>query len=117
MSQEIIPRKLHVSFWITNEYVKCNFGKLNPEKYVYATEMTFCGKLIPKTDIYVCNLFWLECIGPDFPTIERTVRPPSFDKALHDAAICSHYIGTNNFFEVTFDLQSFGVGGVGAWNR
>ena len=33
-----------------------------PETYFLVTAMQMFGKLIPITNIYVCNIFWLECM-------------------------------------------------------
>ena len=94
-SKKLIPKTLvHVILWITNEYVICNFGEVNSRKRFSSNwNVIFFGKLIPKTKLYVCNLFWLECNSariytqwlPDFPVIFWEIIPEKYYPQIEGA--------------------------------
>ena len=47
--RKIIPRQsLHVIFWITNEYVKCNFGEINSRKICLCNWNVILGEINSK---------------------------------------------------------------------
>ena len=59
------------------------FGKIIPVILFYVTEMSIFRKIIPKTNIYVCNLFWPECKGAKITAPARQKMSLNYPQIVH----------------------------------
>ena len=62
-SKKLIPKQFfHVILWITNEHVIRSFREINSREIFSCNWNVMFGEInFPKTKIYACNIFWLEC--------------------------------------------------------
>ena len=134
-SKKIIPKQFSMYFSgsQTNTWYVI-FGKLIPETYFLVTDMKFFGRSIPKTKIYLCNLFWLECrllrsclgVGistrnPPLPPPPKLLRSPSRSDSMRKLVLtfvawlpkfCRNFgvlknLSSTNFFYVKRSAKAF----------